>query len=156
MTGIYVVHLLFDWAYYRHLMEGKSLSTLKIFWRSTLVEENTLILCHSFNFSLTQNSPNLQLWPSLVKMEGWGGLCFYLRAELQSKNRVYDSCFECANVCVCVSMKESGIKIRTEREKGSTIRMARWHQDSERYFCTSCVLCFVTFVTCILCDKLVS
>lgn len=109
MAGIYVVHLLFDWAYYRHLMEGKSLSTLKIFWMSTLVEENTLILCHSFDFSLTQNSPNLQLWPSLVKMEGGGGLCFYLRAELQSKNRVYDShdsYFKCTNVCVCVHTRE--------------------------------------------------
>ncbi len=64
--------------------------------KSTLVEENTLILCHSFGYSLTQKVPNLQLWPSLVR--GGGDL----RAELQSKNRVYDSYFECANVCVCV------------------------------------------------------
>ncbi len=40
-----------------------------MFYQSTLVEENTLILCHSFGFSLNKG-PNLELWPSLVRGGG--------------------------------------------------------------------------------------
>ncbi len=67
-----------------------------MFYQSTLVEENTLILCHSFGFSLNKG-PNLELWPSLVRGGGGEG---YLQAELQSKK--FMTHILSVPMCVCV------------------------------------------------------